>query len=475
MPARTAFCMTLVCILSVIAPALSAAPEDCTTNGGQATCTPPIPVWKHSLCDDVAAFLVRSVVWCRVMGGVWHGPYAPVVCEGADSDVSNDEIYPYALAFEKTVHNTQQCPVSVQDSGWLQPGQSISSWNCWSGGPVFQNGAEVSNLREMLFTGQSFNASTGQCEGNWSERVIARRDLRLGCPDGYTLRIDANGQQECFSLAPPSCQISLSGFPAEVEPGKTTDNLVASVSCTGRSPAGVGVTLVAEVTANSGGHQHDDEVRHTRHMGQLGSLQGMSTENGRVLNGVTDADGKLYFSFTAPAPAGDHSVTAQCADSTNPCGMAQGAVWVGIKGLQPIGTGSWKLVGSKPEHPDNRYLTVPAYLVLQQLANYWRQLYVPFGPVFFVNDASLERGGLFDCCEIYKDRNNVEHDRKVDGWWTPPHSEHRRGTEVDINGIRREDEEDFEKYMRDELGANARIHDAGTGRHYHVRLMGVAK
>jgi len=163
----------LALLFAAFSSALHAAPEDCTENGGQATCTSPISVpgpWQHALCDDFAAYLGRVAAWCVVMGGTWNGPYAPEPCAGGDftSGPPEAKLYPYAEAFEQRVHNVQNCPITGQDGGWLSPVQTINSWNCWSGGPVVQNGIEVRNLREMLFSGQSYNATTQSCEGSWS-------------------------------------------------------------------------------------------------------------------------------------------------------------------------------------------------------------------------------------------------------------------------------------------------------------------
>ena len=198
----------LALFFTAFSSVLHAAPEDCLQDGGQATCTSPISVpgpWQHALCDDFAAYLGRVAAWCVVMGGTWNGPYAPEACAGGDFVAGPPEtkLYPYAEAFEQRIHNVQSCPITGQDGGWLSPVQTINSWNCWSGGPVVQNGIEVRNLREMLFSGQSYNATTQSCEGSWSERVIAlrTRQLQVGCADGYTLRIGTGGQQECFAMA----------------------------------------------------------------------------------------------------------------------------------------------------------------------------------------------------------------------------------------------------------------------------------
>jgi len=210
-PARTALngvarlCFLL--ILGLFAVSAYALSEDCTQDGGQATCTTPISTpgpWKHHLCDDAGAYFIRYAMWCTAMGGTWMGSNAPVWCVGADPTLEESELYPYAETFERLIHNVQSCSFNGQDNGWLSQGQVINSWNCWSGGPVYQNGIEVSNLREMLFTGQSYNTSTQSCNtGIWTERVMAlrTRQIQTGCPDGYTLRSSRfTGQLECYSM-----------------------------------------------------------------------------------------------------------------------------------------------------------------------------------------------------------------------------------------------------------------------------------
>ena len=51
-------------------------------------------------------------------------------------------------------------------------------------------------------------------------------------------------------------------------------------------------------------------------------------------------------------------------------------------------------------------MTTNASIVLQGIANEWRSLYKPFGPVLHLNDASLERGGYFDIQYLW---NRGEH------------------------------------------------------------------
>lgn len=114
---------------------------------------------------------------------------------------------------------------------------------------------------------------------------------------------------------------------------------------------------------------------------------------------------------------------------------------------------------------------------LQQLAALYRQRF-PSDPPPYLNDASLERGGLFD---IYWE--NLQKGTKRTVWWTTPHVEHRRGTVIDIrvNGSEGSipvDDEYFDAFeeIAQARGADAEIHSPGTSnQHYHVRLMGVAE
>jgi uncharacterized Zn-binding protein involved in type VI secretion len=250
-----------------------------------------------------------------------------------------------------------------------------------------------------------------------------------------------------------SCEISISGLPADVEPGQTVGNLRAHVSCPNRSPEGIAVLLTPDVVDNSGGHQHIPG-RRPQHIGTV-TFTGNS-------GSITDANGDVTFSFTAPAPAGDHTITAQCAD--NSCGMASGSVWVGIRGLQVIGAGPWELVGSDGFHSNNHFLTSSVRQKISRVAELYHQKF-PNNPTLRLNDGSLERGGLFD---IYYPSRVV--------WWIPPHEQHDRGRNIDVranefvnpDAIPHQNYFDFEDIVAD-LGCFARMHsEFARNQHYHV-------
>ena len=181
---------------------VSAGADDCAQHGGNAECTAPTPGnWDYMLCDDAPAFTSRVYTWCVVQGGTWNGSG----CSNA-SPVKETTVYPFSESFERTLYNVQNCQFNGQDGGWLLPGQSISSWNCWSGSPKTQNGIEVFNLREMPFSGQTFSTSTQSCSGSMNERVLALRTRGIGCPTKYrmvTIEVSPGVSATFCRLDPP--------------------------------------------------------------------------------------------------------------------------------------------------------------------------------------------------------------------------------------------------------------------------------
>ncbi len=247
----------------------------------------------------------------------------------------------------------------------------------------------------------------------------------------------------------------------KAEPSRFT-NLIARVyDQNNQVVPNVNLRLEAEVVGNSGGHQHDDPARHSVHTGQLGG--GTVTQNGRVLAGDTGIDG-LRFTFKAPAPAGDHKITVTCTDRT--CNQeGPDKVWVGVKGLVSLyETHLYMLVGSDDVHPNNHYLTPAATGSVVWLAELYRARF-PNDPALHLNDASLERGGLFD----------IKHDRRTQ-WWTPPHTTHRRGIDIDVranefvhaDAMPHRNYFDFEE-IAIKVGCSADMHSEFTrNQHYHM-------
>ncbi len=245
----------------------------------------------------------------------------------------------------------------------------------------------------------------------------------------------------------------------EIEP-QTTTRLVAKVyDQNNQLVPSVDVQLVADVTTNSGGHQHPNAPN--RPKGLLSN--GVTT--GTTVTGSTGSNG-MAFTFLAPAPAGDHKIIASCTDTGRAC-TQQGPdkVWVGIKGLVSLyETHLYKLVGSDDTHPNNHYLTPAATGSVVWLAELYRARF-PNDPVLYLNDASLERGGLFD----------IKHDRRTQ-WWTPPHKTHQRGIDIDVranefvhaDSIPHRNYFDFEE-IAIKVGCSADMHSEFTrNQHYHM-------
>jgi len=264
----------------------------------------------------------------------------------------------------------------------------------------------------------------------------------------------------------------------ELEPAQRTQPIFAYVynGNTGEVVPGASVEIAATVSDESGGHAH----LANRPKGDLIAIAphtGTSGDDG-VLKGTTAANGEMLFQFKAPVVAGDHGITARCTDRD--CGEASGVILVGVKDLQSLSIHNYrvyKLVGQTGAHPDNHYLTLTADARVTVFAAMY-QLKYPQRSVLHLNDASLERGGIFD---IYPESSPN---------WKAPHLEHCRGTVIDIraNGadgalnITSDDDPMIQeiKDLGGIVGADPvwEVPKGNTGirqwnlRHFHTRLMG---
>jgi hypothetical protein len=260
----------------------------------------------------------------------------------------------------------------------------------------------------------------------------------------------------------PSGQSESGIILTSVEPGKAAALIARVYDQNNQLVPNVGVEIKVDiVVANSGGHKHHDSQR------PKGKLNGQDPP---IVTGSTDAGG-FSFTFNAPAPAGDHTLKASCTDRT--C-TQQGPdrVWVGVKDLVPLNSAPlYALIGSDTYHPNNHYLTNSALGQAVWLAQLYRQRF-PNDPVLHLNDASLERGGLFD----------IQYPGRGATWWTTPHKTHRFGTDIDIRAniasgaIPAANFKIFEGFVK-RVGASS-CPSVGPGyrntsnQHYHVCLMG---
>lgn len=290
--------------------------------------------------------------------------------------------------------------------------------------------------------------------------------LRPECEPALIIKLEPNGK-------PPESSNVLSS----VEPAQSGAYRARIYNQSGQLVPNVDLRLQAKAVSGSGGHK--DRHNEPRPAGELSSVQGTVNATKDVLTGRTDSSG-LTFVFKAPAPAGDHVIEASCLNRR--CNQeGPDMLWVGIKGLKPVPAvplllpyATYELlesnggpVGANDRHPSNHHLTPEAIAKLWNLGFRYSMVEFPQHPLLHINDASLERGGVFD----------------ISGTWKPQHHEHRRGTVVDIraNGnagsipVNPAVFRTFEAIAQG-LGCHAKVHSPGTpNQHYHVRLMGVSQ
>ncbi len=200
--------------------------------------------------------------------------------------------------------------------------------------------------------------------------------------------------------------------PFTTEPGSLLALKAVVKDQFGLPKSGKPITLTVDVQGGSGGHDHNEN----RPKGDVGCGQLFS---GCVL-GSTDGSGESGFIFRAPAPAGEHTITATCPG----CNSADGYVKVMVDGLQPIPASPYyalqdsagNVIGAiKNKHSDNHYLTTASIDKLENLAIFYTN--INLGAKLYLNDASLVWGGLFDVGSTP---------------WTSPHVGHDRGRSIDI-------------------------------------------
>lgn len=247
------------------------------------------------------------------------------------------------------------------------------------------------------------------------------------------------------------------GYLAESKPspigGIEKAKVRAVVTCNGEPAPGVLLRPGATVEARSGGHDHHDETR------QKGSFQ---SPNGFL----SDPQGYVDFFFVAPEVAGDHTLKVECAHVR--CRPATGKIWVGIKDLVSLyDTHLYSLVGRSNSHPRNHHLTWEATGQAVWLAELYKARF-PSDPTLRYNDASLERGGLFDL---------------TNNWSRFPagHERHRLGNILDVRANPAENpgsaipELNFVEFqnLACKTGGKAGLHSRGLpNQHYHVEFTG---
>lgn len=280
----------------------------------------------------------------------------------------------------------------------------------------------------------------------------------------YVLLLGKNGM--CERMIPASLKIALSE-PLTTEPGQTSAFTATVTRDDGASiTKAVSVKVSLKVDPQSGGHDHGD---YTRPRGSIAGTKCTSDDTCKTL--TTDNNGVLSFNFTAEEAAGTHTITVSCDKCSN---SDSKDVNVKVDGLEPMPLSIlYTFIGQTNQHSDNHYLKPEALNKLWRIAlayQYEQQFklqdpitgqFTVIPPPLHVNDASLKWGGLFD----------------ISGKWVSPHSEHRRGTVIDVRAnalptaIPEGSFEDF-IFLSLQYGVDAFLEEPDVDhRHFHLRLM----
>lgn len=293
--------------------------------------------------------------------------------------------------------------------------------------------------------------------------------------------------------------LSLNNLKYKVEPSGTAAGDINSFNSatvqvvntqTGQPYGGAKVRIKAGVTANSGGHDHDDALRPK---GTLSSLTDCIEDGvADTIVCTTQTNGYVDFTFFAPEASGTHTITATC-ESLTCTAPASGDIKVQVDGLSPMPSSNlYVFVGAVPGfHTDNHYLMPLASDVALELARQYHAKF-PASPLLHYNDTSLRLGGVLDICigkettpgcssQCQLQPNGISYTCS----WSAPHKEHRRGSVVDVRSnndvstaIPAANFQGFKNIARG-LGADPgngpHSPSSPTNRHWHVRLLGVAE
>jgi len=221
----------------------------------------------------------------------------------------------------------------------------------------------------------------------------------------------------------------------------------------GQAKANVSVSIVTDVTSDTGGHVHNSG----RPKGKLATTQAAIKDGASAISGVTDSTGTFSFTFGAEEASGEHKLTATCTGCKTP---ANATVNVAIQGLalldaEPL---SYTLRGSKDPHPGNHWFSPGAAVKIINLAHAYRNDPAFNKKLLLINDSSLIKGGVFDLGQDWTYEYNG-------------HAGHRKGVVVDINNYRANSDPDFEIFTQ-KHGIQAQWHKKGTAPHYHLLLLG---
>jgi hypothetical protein len=161
-------------------------------------------------------------------------------------------------------------------------------------------------------------------------------------------------------------------------------------------PTGLSVSISLSRLAHTGGHIHEG--------GPTGEVSPSSFVLGQYPQNVRSE-------FHAPEAGGSIQQTTTVSNGKSITNINR----ILIPDLIELVSGSgFILSGSTPTHPGNHY---GKPLLLQKLSELAVAFHHNFNKKIFINDMSLEGGGLFD----------------IKATWSPPHKTHRNGLIADVN------------------------------------------
>jgi hypothetical protein len=285
------------------------------------------------------------------------------------------------------------------------------------------------------------------------------------CPSALPPYTYIPDTQMCVRPAQQNLTITLSGGTsvepwhkkADTDHKKTNLPYTATVKDASGQPApNVEVTVMTEVTQDSGGHVHVDG----RHKGKLAIPSDPIKDGKETITGNTDINGAYSFTFGSEEVSGTHTLTAKCSGCQTP---AIATVKVEIQGLSLLDRDplSYTLNGEKSWHPGSHYFSAAALAKIINLAHKYSHDPAFNHQLLIINDSSLIKGGVFDLGQDWTYEDNG-------------HQGHRVGVVVDVNNYSDGPNSDFEDFTQRCCKINAVWEgpDVTSTPHYHLWLLG---
>jgi hypothetical protein len=175
---------TLVFALLVSVVARAAA-TDCIEQGGELLCTEPVlKSEKVGLCDEAGSYNWLSNI--------------KQSCNWQGVGTSVGDIVAKVNCFQDGVTGCAG-GTKTQFPGWSSPGQSYSSWNCWTINTTTRNGYVLNQfaLMDASLTTKDANGNCTKAGQPFGIKVIAALWRDVSCPEGWSTTTLPNGDYQC--------------------------------------------------------------------------------------------------------------------------------------------------------------------------------------------------------------------------------------------------------------------------------------